>query len=75
MAKVIRTAMGNKIDVENLMAKNDRVIAVGNRKVNARGDLLGSGGQIIKTRDQIMKEYYAVNTPVAAEPKSDDKPK
>lgn len=66
MAKIIKTAMGNKIDVEHLIAKNEQTIAVGNRKVNARGDLLGPGGKVVKTRDQIMKEYYEANTPATA---------
>ena len=32
--------------------------AVGNVKVNARGDELGSGGKIVKTREQILQDYY-----------------
>lgn len=59
MARIYKTAMGNRIDIEALIAKNEKVIAVGNKKVNARGDQLGPGGKIVKTRDQIMKEYYA----------------
>jgi hypothetical protein len=65
MAKIVRTANGGKIDMDTLISKNEKVIAVGNKKCNARGDLLGPGGKIIKTRDQVMKEYYALNTPVA----------
>jgi hypothetical protein len=34
-------------------------------RVNARGDQLGPGGKIVKTRNQIMKEYYQLNTPVS----------
>ena len=68
MAKVYRSAMGKQIDVEHLLLKNEHVIAVGNLKVNARGDELGPGGKIIKTRDQLMKEYYALNTPTAIDP-------
>jgi len=68
MAKIYRTAMGRQIDIDDLMLKNETVIAVGNRKVNARGDELGPGGKVVKTRDQIMKEYYALNTPVAVDP-------
>ena len=68
MAKIYRTAMGRQIDIDDLMLRNETVIAVGNRKVNARGDELGPGGKVVKTRDQIMKEYYALNTPVAVDP-------
>ncbi len=67
MAKVYRSAMGHQVNIENLMLQNETVIAVGNQKVNARGDQLGPGGKIVKTRDQIMKEYYSLNTPVATE--------
>lgn len=65
MAKVYRTAMGKQLDVDHLRLTNDKVIAVGNMRVNAGGDELGPGGAIVKTRNQIMKEYYALNTPIA----------
>lgn len=68
MAKIYKTALGKQIDIDHLALTNEHVIAVGNYKVNARGDELGAGGKIIKTRDQIMKEYYALNTPVAMDP-------
>jgi len=68
MAKIYKTALGKQIDIDHLALTNEHVIAVGNYKVNARGDELGAGGKIIKTRDQIMKEYYALNTPVAVDP-------
>jgi hypothetical protein len=68
MAKIYKTAMGKNIDIDGLRLINEHVIAVGNMKVNAGGDQLGPGGKIVKTRDQIMKEYYALNTPVAVDP-------
>jgi hypothetical protein len=67
MAKVYRTAMGKAVDIDGLRLVNEHVIAVGNMKVNARGDELGPGGKVVKTRDQIMKDYYALNTPVATD--------
>jgi hypothetical protein len=30
-------------------------------RVNARGDELGAGGKIIKTREQILADYYQNN--------------
>ena len=74
MTKIYRSAMGKSIDIDNILLKNETVIAVGNMKVNARGDELGPGGKIVKTRDQIMKEYYALNTPVATDPMDTMKP-
>jgi hypothetical protein len=31
---------------------------VGNARVNARGDEIGPGGQIIRKREDIMSEYF-----------------
>ena len=57
--KQYRTASGRLVDMETLALKNEYTIAVGNMNVNARGDQLGEGGQIVKTREEIMKEHYA----------------
>jgi hypothetical protein len=57
MAKQIyRSARGKEIDMLQLVKQNEMTIAVGNAKVNARGDKLGPGGTIIKTREQIVAE-------------------
>ena len=63
MAKVYKTAMGKSIDIDMIVTRNETTIAVGNQRVNARGDELGPGGKIVRTRDQIMKSYYALKTP------------
>ena len=47
MAKY-KTAMGRVVDMATLIAKNEKTRAVGNMKVNARGDKIGPGGKIIK---------------------------
>jgi len=65
MPKHYRTANGKQINMDALLAANEREIAVGNMGVNARGDQLGPGGAIEKTKDQVMQEYYKLNTPVA----------
>ena len=61
-----RTAMGKSIDIDTIRVANESVIAVGNMRTNARGDELGAGGQVVKTRAQLMQEYHKLNTPVAA---------
>ena len=66
MANIHRTAMGDGIDIDMLRLANEETIAIGNMKVNARGDQLGQGGKIIKTRAQIMQEYHQMNTQFAA---------
>ena len=58
MGKIYRTAQGREIDIERLKLQNELVPALGNMKVNARGDQLGAGGKILKTREQLMDEHY-----------------
>jgi hypothetical protein len=42
-----RTAMGRAVDMSALQAKNEKVRAVGNMSVNARGDTIDSNGKVI----------------------------
>jgi len=65
MSKAYRTARGVVIDMDQLRLNNEESIAVGNMKVNARGDELGPGGEVIRTRNEVMNDYYNLNTPVA----------
>ena len=56
-----RTAQGKMINMDTLRVRTEETIAVGNMKTNARGDELGPGGVVVKTRDQVMKDYYDTN--------------
>ena len=58
MTKIYRTAQGRQLDIETIRLQNELVPALGNMKVNARGDQLGPGGKVVKTREQIMDEFY-----------------
>jgi len=58
--KTYRSMRGKPVDMDLLMKKNELTPAVGNAKVNARGDQLGTGGQILKKREDIVSEYYSV---------------
>jgi len=58
MKKTYRTALGKQVDMDHLRLTNEEVIAVGNMKVNARGDELGPNGTIVRTRNEVMSEYY-----------------
>ena len=58
---------GKQIDMDLLRKKNELTPAVGNARVNARGDELGPGGKIIKKREEVVKEYYNTR-PVEQEP-------
>lgn len=51
-----QTSKGTVIDMNKLINKNELTPAVGNMKVNARGDKIGSGGQIIKPPSEIRKQ-------------------
>lgn len=57
----VTTMQGKVIDVGALMAQNETAIAVGNANLNARGDLLGAGGKVVKKKEQIAKEYHTRN--------------
>ena len=65
--KVYKTMQGKSIDMDLLRQKNELTPAVGNAKVNARGDELGPGGKIVRTREQVLKDYYASNPGVPEE--------
>ena len=52
-----RTMQGKEVDLDKLRLRNETTVAVGNARVNARGDKLGPGGKIIKKREDIMAEY------------------
>ena len=49
---------GKAIDMDLLRQKNELTPAVGNVRVNARGDELGPGGKIIRKREEVMADYY-----------------
>jgi hypothetical protein len=55
--KVYKSMQGKQVDMDLLRQKNELTPAVGNAKVNARGDELGPGGTIVKTREQILADY------------------
>jgi hypothetical protein len=56
--KVHRTMQGKVIDLDQLRQKNEMTMAVGNARMNARGDEIGPGGKIIRKREEIVNEYY-----------------
>ncbi len=56
--KVYRTMQGKQIDIDLLRQRNELTPAVGNARVNARGDELGPGGKIIRKREEVLADYY-----------------
>ena len=59
--RIYRSMQGKEVDMDALLAKNETMPAIGNVRVNARGDELGPGGIIIKKREDIVAEYYEDN--------------
>lgn len=67
--KVYRTAQGKTVDLGALMLQNENTRAVGNMKVNARGDLVdGWNRPIDKRTQQVQKQYERQVTNVRDEP-------
>ncbi len=72
--RMYRTMQGRMVDIEKLRAANETVRAVGNMNVNARGDVLGPGGQIATTKANVIAKYYEQpkgkvdDTPARAKP-------
>ena len=56
--KIYRSKQGKEIDIDKLRIRNETTLAVGNARVNARGDEIGPGGKIIKKREEVVTEYY-----------------
>ena len=65
--KVYKSANGKTVDMDLLRQKNELTTAVGNARVNARGDELGEGGKIIRKKEDILADYYASNPGVKEE--------
>jgi len=65
--RVYTTANGKRINIDAIVSQNEESIAIGNMRVNARGDELGPGGRIERPREKVMADYYKLNTPVATD--------
>lgn len=52
---------GVPIDFARYVAQNESKVAIGNGKMNARGDQIGRGGQVVKSRDEVAADYYRAN--------------
>ena len=61
--RVYRSMQGKEVDMNKLINQNEMTPAVGNVKVNARGDQLGSGGKVVKKYEDIIRDQA---TPVVS---------
>lgn len=57
--QVYRSMQGREVDMQKMSMQHEMTVAVGNVKVNARGDELGPGGKIIKKREEVLRETTA----------------
>ena len=55
--------------MDALLEKNELMPAVGNVRVNARGDELGPGGKIVRKREEVIAAYYEHNPNARPDPK------
>lgn len=68
------TALGKPFDMDALRAKNEKVRAVGNMNVNARGDIIDSNNNVINDSATRVNTMYnrtnqSIKTPKKAEAK------
>lgn len=61
MGKVYTSMRGKEVDMEKMSMRFEKTPAVGNMKVNARGDEIGEGGKVVRTREQVLADYYSQN--------------
>jgi hypothetical protein len=61
--KSVKTALGRTLDMSALAAKNEKVRAISNVPVNARGDIIDNRGNVKVPREEISKQYYKNNVP------------
>jgi hypothetical protein len=56
--EVYRSANGKIVDMGALRLKNEKTRAVGNMKVNARGDEINERGQVIRKKTEQVNNQY-----------------
>ena len=68
-SKVYKSAQGKSVDLGTIMLQNEHVRAVGNMKVNARGDMLDNNNRVVETKArQIQKQNDRITTNVSNAP-------
>jgi len=53
-----KTFRGKWIDMEDLRQRHAKTVAAGNMDVNAKGDKLGPGGEIIESAQKRTRRHY-----------------
>lgn len=60
MSKVT-TLKGREIDINAMRDAHGTTVALGNASMNARGDIVGRGGHVVKSKEQVVRDYYDNN--------------
>jgi len=60
-----KTNRGQALDMQTLVLANEKTVAVGNMKVNARGDQVNTEGKVVKTKTEQAQAYYQSNPKAA----------
>jgi hypothetical protein len=55
---------GVTIDMDTMRRENEKSVALGNMRVNAKGDQIGRNGVIVKTADQIARDNHRTQTAI-----------
>lgn len=57
-SRVYKSAQGKSVDMGRLALQNEKTRAVGNMKVNARGDVINDNNKVIaKKNEQVNRQY------------------
>ena len=71
MASQYRSAMGKPVDMASIRTNNEKVRAIGNMRVNARGDIIDSHNQVVQPASQRVNRVYTKTTQAAKTPVAD----
>lgn len=60
---LVKTSRGKALDMNSLSRENSTEIAMtaGGLSMNARGDILGAGGKVVRTREEFERAYNIQN--------------
>ena len=67
-SQVYKTAQGRTIDMGAIKLKHETERAVGNMKVNARGDVVDESNHPIERREQQVRRHYAKSNSLDTSP-------
>ena len=62
MSATHRSAMGKPVDMAAIRSRNEKVRAIGNMSVNARGDIIDSNNEVVNQGTQRVNRVYNKTT-------------